>query len=88
MMDQKKIFKQVIDFNRNAFNNTFNAWTAVQDQAARFSQALLDQAQWLPEENRNTINEWFEAYRKGRNDYKSSVDSGFNQLETFFNANN
>jgi hypothetical protein len=31
-MDQKQIFRQMVDFNKGAFNNAFNAMVMVQDQ--------------------------------------------------------
>jgi hypothetical protein len=50
-MDQKQIFKQMVDFNRSAFNNAFNAMVMVQDQTETLSNTMLNQATWLPEEN-------------------------------------
>ena len=31
-MDQKQIAKQMMEFNKTAFDNTFNAMTVLQDQ--------------------------------------------------------
>ena len=39
-MDQKLVLKQMIDFNKAAYNNTFNAFVILQDQAESLSNTL------------------------------------------------
>ena len=39
-MDQKKMFKQVIDFNSAAFDNSFSTMVALQDQMEKTTSAL------------------------------------------------
>ncbi len=87
-MDQKKLIKQAIDFNKNIFNNSFNALVMLQDQTERFSRTILDQAAWIPEEGKSLINEWIDAYKKERDNYKHNADAGFEKIETFFGAAN
>ena len=82
-MDQKQIFKQVIDFNKATFENTYNAVVLLQDQAERMTTTVLEQATWMPEEGKKAVNEWVKAYKKGRDDLKKSVDHGFEQAESF-----
>ncbi len=83
-MDQTKFIKQTIDFNKNIFNNLFNATVMLQDQAERLSRTLLDQVSWIPEEGKGLVNEWIEACKKERENYKHKADAGFQQIETFF----
>lgn len=83
-MDQKKLFKQMIDFNKATFNNSFNALVMLQDQMERVSSTILDQAAWLPEDGRKAVNEWVDAYKKGRENFKKVVDDGFDKLDDFF----
>jgi hypothetical protein len=87
-MDQKKIIKQALDFNKNAFNNVFNALVVLQDHTERIYNAALENANWIPEEGKNAIGEWVESYKKGREGYKNAVDTGFQQLEGFLGATN
>ena len=84
MMDQKQLVKQVIDFNRAAFNNTFNAMTMLQDQSERVAATLLEQATWLPEEGRKAIDEWAASFKKGRDQFKQYVDESYAKVEEFF----
>ncbi len=82
-MDQKHIIKQVIDFNKATFENTYNAVVLLQDQAERMASTVMDQAAWMPEESKKAVNEWVKAYKKGREDIKKSVEHGFEQAESF-----
>jgi len=83
-MDLKKMTKQMIDFQKATFDNTFNAMTLLQEQAERMASMFLGQTQEIPEEGRKAINEWVEAYKKGREDFRKSVDDSFKKVEDYF----
>jgi len=85
-MDQKQLLKQMIDFNKAAFDNSFNAMVMLQEQTERMANTVLEQATWLPEEGKKAINEWVNAYKKGREDFKKIVDENFKKVEDFFIA--
>lgn len=83
-MDHKQIMKQVITFNKTAFDNTFNAVVMLQEQAEKMANSLLDQAGWLPEDGKKVINDWVAAFKKGRDNFKTGVDDSFKKVEDFF----
>jgi hypothetical protein len=83
-MDQGKIAKQMIDFHKSTFDNTFNAMSILQEQTERMVNMFLEQSPWVPEEGRKTINEWLKAYRKGRTDFKTTVDDSYKKVDDFF----
>ncbi len=85
-MDQKQVLKQMIDFNKAAFDNTFNALVMLQDQAESSSNTLLAQATWLPKEGKKAIDEWVKTCKTGRETFKKSVDESFKKVEDFFKA--
>jgi hypothetical protein len=85
-MDQKQVLKQMIDFNKAAFDNTFNALVILQEQSEKAANMLLDQATWLPEDGRKAINDWTKAYKKGRDEFKKTIDENFKKVEDFFKA--
>ena len=87
-MDQKKTIKQAIDFNKNAFNNVFNALVVLQDHAERVCNAALENANWIPKEGRNALGEWTASFKKGRENYKDTVNKGFKELEGVLGATN
>jgi hypothetical protein len=83
-MDAAKMTKQMIDFQKTTFDNTFNAMVMLQDQAERMANTLLEQATWLPEEGRKAIRDWVAAYKNGREEFKTNVDQSFKKVEEFF----
>jgi hypothetical protein len=82
-MDQKDVFKQVVSFNKKAFDNTFNALVMFQDQTEVLFKGMLDQATWLPGDNKAAIMDWSKTYKKNREDFRKSVEDGFKKLEEF-----
>lgn len=83
-MDQKQIAKQMMEFNKTAFDNTFNAMAALQDQTEKLVFHFLEKAQWFPEDGKKTINEWVNAYKKGREDFKASADASYKKVSDYF----
>jgi hypothetical protein len=83
-MDQKKIAKQMIQFNKTAFDNSFNAMTMVYSQNEKMVATFLGQATWLPEEGKKAINDWMTSYKKGCEDFKKLVDDNYQKVEDFF----
>ncbi|MGP8154411.1 MAG: hypothetical protein ACLQBQ_09785 [Smithella sp.] len=83
-MDQKQIAKQMMEFNKNAFDNTFSALVVMQDQAEKLVASFLEKAPWFPEEGKKAINEWINTYKKGREDFKASADESYKKVASFF----
>jgi len=85
-MDQKQIARQMIQFNKTAFDNSFNAMTMVYEQNQKMVGAFLDQASWLPEEGKKAIADWMNAYKQGGDEFKKLVDDNYQKVEDFFSA--
>ena len=83
-METEKFAKQLIDFQKATFDNTFNTMVMLQDQTERMYETVLDQNTWLPEESRRMLEDWNKAYKKGRTDFKSIVDDGFGKMADLF----
>ena len=83
-MNSVKIEKQMIDFQKTTFDNSFSAMVMLHKQAERMTQTLLDQATWMPAEGKKAINDWIKAYNKGCEDFKKLVDENFKTVEAFF----
>ena len=83
-MDNKQIAKQMIQFNKTAFDNSFNAMTMVYDQSERMLETFLNQGAWLPEEGKKAIQDWMSAYRTGCSDFKKQVDENYAKVEEYF----
>ena len=82
-MEYNQMFKQMIDFNKTAFDNTFNALVTLQEQTEKMVSSFLEQATWLPEEGKKVTLDWVKAYKKGCEDFKKAVDENFKRVEDF-----
>ena len=85
-MDSSIIAKQMIDFQKTTFDNTFNAMILLQEQSENMVNTLLNQAVWMPQEGRTAITDWVKSYTKGREEFKKNVDENFIKVEEFFSA--
>ena len=83
-MDQKQIARQMIQFNKTAFDNSFNAMSMVYEQNEKMLQTFLQQATWIPEEGRKAIENWIQTYKKGCEDFKKMADENYQKVEAFF----
>ncbi|MFZ5569616.1 MAG: hypothetical protein ACOZF0_04390 [Thermodesulfobacteriota bacterium] len=83
-MDPKQVFKQMLEFNKTSFTNAYNAMVMVQDQSETMAGSMMSQAAWLPEEGRKAVQDWVNACKKGREEYKKLVDNAFEKVEAFF----
>ena len=86
MMDQKQLFKQMLDFQKSTFDNSFNAMSTLQEQGEKMVSAFLDQATWLPQEGKQLINNWVNAYKEGRDRVREVADTNFKKVETYFSG--
>ncbi len=83
-MDQKALFKQMIDFQKTTFDNSFKAMSTLQEQGEKMVSMFLEQATWLPEEGKGAVNNWISAYTKGREDFKDAVEGNFDKVQKYF----
>lgn len=83
-MEQKALFKQVIDFQKNTFDNSFKAMASLQKQGEGILGVFLEQATWLPDEGKKAVTEWISAYENGRDSFRESVEKSFEKVEAYF----
>jgi hypothetical protein len=84
MIDNKQIAKQMVEFNKTAFDNSFKAMTMVYEQNEKMLEAFLGQASWMPAEGRKALQDWMGSYKKGCQDFKKIVDDNYAKVEGFF----
>lgn len=83
-MEQKQIARQMMEFNKTAFDNSFSAMSALQDQTEKLVLSFLDKAAWFPGEGKKAINDWVLSYKKGREDFKASADESYKKVADYF----
>jgi len=84
-MDPKQIAKQMIAFNKTAFDNNFRAMNALHEQTEKIVTKFWEKSPMFPEEGKKAISEWMKTYKKGCEDFKNMVDENFKKVEDFFN---
>ena len=83
-MDQKQIAKQMIQFNKTAFDSSFSGMTMVYEQNEKMVETFLTQASGVPEEGKKAIKDWMSSYRTGCADFKKQVDDNYAKVEKSF----
>lgn len=82
-MQPKQLMKQMVDFNKAAFDNSFNTMVMLQDQMERMAKVYTDQATGISAETKNAVDEWTKLYKKGLADFKAMMDENFTKVESF-----
>lgn len=83
-MEPAKMVQQMIDFQKTAFDNSYNAMIMFQSQTEKMAESMLSKNSMIPEESQKMINEWILAFKKGREDFKKSIDENFTKMGEFF----
>jgi hypothetical protein len=83
-MEQAKMTRQMIEFYKTTFDNTFNAMMILQEQTEKMVGLFLEQSPWFPKEGKEAVNEWVKTYKRGRDTYKTSVDESYKKVKEYF----
>lgn len=75
--------RQMLEFQKATFDNTYATITMFQEQQERLLKMFLDQSPWLPDEGKKLVGDWLYALKKGRQDFKNTVDQSFNLLRDY-----
>ena len=84
MMDAKKMGKQMMDFYKSTFDNSFSAMMMLQEQMERMANMYWGQMVNVPDEFKKGVAEWNKSYKKNCEDFKKVVEDSFKKLESFF----
>ena len=84
MMDAKKMGKQMMDFYKSTFDNSFSAMMMLQEQMERMANMYWGQMVNVPDEVKKGVTEWSKSYKKNCEDFKKTVDDNFKKLESLF----
>lgn len=79
-----ELAKQMIDFNKATFDNSFSMMVMLQEQMEKTVNTFAQQATWLPDEGRKVLGEWVSTYKKGREDFKKLVDESYKKVDSYF----
>jgi hypothetical protein len=77
-------FKQMLEFYKSVFYNTFNALTLLQEQTERMINMPLEQGAMLPREGVKVFTAWLKVCRNGSEIYQKAVDEAFRRQQSSF----
>jgi hypothetical protein len=80
----KQMLKQMVDFNKAAFDNALNNMAMLQGQMESIINTFVNQSTGMTEEGKKAAKEWASIYKKGFADFKRSVDDNFKKVDSFF----
>ncbi len=83
-MEQFATLKQMVQFNKTAFDQGYNALEILWRQNEKMTNTFLDQAAWLPEDGKKSVNEWMRIFKNGCDDFKKTADQNYKSLEKLF----
>jgi len=85
-MEQFNAIKQMVQLNKNAFEQSYNTMDMLRNQNEKMTNSFLEQATWLPEEGKNAVNEWMRLYKRSCDDFKKTADQNYKNVEKLFSG--
>ena len=87
-MGNKEIVRQMIDVQKESFDNLFSATAMIQDQAENILLTFVQNMPGMNNGGSEVVNQWISVYKKSRDDFKKAVDDGYAKVESFLDYNN
>jgi hypothetical protein len=87
-MEQFNTIKQMVQLNKNAFDQGYNAMDMLRNQNEKMTNSFLAQVTWMPEEGKKAVNEWMQLYKRTCDDFKKAADQNYKNVEKLFSGSN
>jgi len=81
-MNQSEMLKNILGWYKSSLENSINVIEMYQEQAQNLTKSFIENAN-MPDEAKSTIEEWFAYMQQSQVDFKESMETGLNQLETY-----
>ncbi|MDD2898583.1 MAG: hypothetical protein PHI31_07695 [Desulfuromonadaceae bacterium] len=75
-MSKQNVAQEILDFNKNAVKESFEALNTISNQAAKAANQILDATPNVPEEGKKAVNMFFKENEKGLSSQRKFVESG------------
>ncbi len=83
-MSPKEYMQQTLKTGYTVFNNTYEMAVMFQDQYEKAANAMLDQTNWMSDEQQKAIGRYVDTYKSGRDQFKAYVDESYKQFQSLF----
>jgi polyhydroxyalkanoate synthesis regulator phasin len=84
-MEMQKMGKQMINFQKNLFENSYHAMNMVFEQTETMMDGFIKQMPMVPENSKKVMSDVLGFYKKSRDDFKKTIDEGFTRMEDVLN---
>ena len=82
-VNNPEVGQQLLDFQKNVFENTYNAMVTIQEQSDKITDTIIKENTVISADSKKLIKEWRGVIKKGQNELKKSVDDSFKKAETY-----
>ena len=73
-MEPLNVTRQMLAYQKQAVNNFQSMWDFTQTQTSSALDWLMDQAAWMPQESRQTLENWRTLMKQERERFSAYVD--------------
>jgi len=85
-MDPKQYFKQMLEFNKEVFDNASKTMSFFQNASEQYIVRFLNNASWIPAENKKAFNEWSNDLKKYNQNLKDSIDENYTKAIEYLDS--
>ena len=76
--------RRMLEFQRSAWNNAFEAAVRFQYQRRHVVERLIDRVPSLPAESKELFDTWTEAADRSRENFRATVEKSFDLIDGFY----
>jgi hypothetical protein len=82
-MPSTAMMKQILDFNKKAFDESFSVLITVREHTEKMVRAYWEKSLIFPGEGKKAIEDWLVTYKNGLDAFKEDVDKRFETMESY-----
>jgi hypothetical protein len=75
-MSKQNVAQEILDFNKNAVKESFEALSTITNQAAKTANQILEATPNVPEEGKKAVDVFFKENQKGLSNQRKFVENG------------
>ncbi|PIE71916.1 MAG: hypothetical protein CSA22_00425 [Deltaproteobacteria bacterium] len=83
-MEPKDVMKQILEFNKNTFDNIYSSTLILQEQSRAMAQNIIDSQPGMPEETKKFLYDWLDSVKKAQSEFKKAIDENISKFEAMF----
>lgn len=83
-MDPKQINKQMMNFNKSVFDQTFQMMKILHDHTEDTVLRFLEKSNWITADSKKVIIEWTKVCKTGSEYFKNCADENYKKITDYF----